>query len=74
MWLIQDKENKHKKFDQKSTKPVYLHNFGSFIKDIFIFTCSIKLKIIHNSLFLFSKFTYKVGQIKIDGKPQKLPF
>ena len=32
VWLIQDKENKLKKNDQKSTVlPVYLCNFGSFI-------------------------------------------
>ena len=77
VWLIQDQENKYEKIDQKSTN-FYLVTFAILIhlliKDIFIFTCSNKLKIIHNSLFLFSKSTYKVGYIKMAGKPQKQQF
>ena len=78
VWLIQDKENKHKKVWPKVNHIFYLFTYVILvyllIKDTLIFTCSNKLNIIHNSLFLFSKFTYKVGYIKMAGKPQKLPF
>ena len=65
-----------KKFDQKSTTifACYVILVHLLIKDTSIFTCSNKLRIIHNSISLFSKFTYKVGYIKMAGKPQKLPF
>ena len=66
VWLIKDKENKHKEIWSKVNHSFYLLTCAILvhlsIKDIFIFTCSSKLKIIHSSLFLFSKFTYKVGQ------------
>ena len=66
VWLIKDKENKHKEIWSKVKHSFYLFTCAILvhlsIKDIFIFTCSSKLKIIHSSLFLFSKFTYKVGQ------------
>ena len=72
--LYSIKKINKKKSDQRPTKifTCYVILVHLLIKDIFIFTCSNKLKIIHNSLFLFSKFTFKVGYIKMAGKP--LPF
>ena len=68
VWLIKNKENKHKKNRSNVNQNFYLFTYVILvyllIKDIFIFTCSNKLKIIHISLFIFSKFFFKVGYIK----------
>ena len=76
-YLYRVKKVKIKEID-KSQHNFYLFTYvilvHLLIKDIFTFTSSNTLRIIHNSLFLFSKFTYKVGYIKMAGKPQKLPF
>ena len=75
-YLYRIKKIKIKEID-KSQLNFYLFTYvilvHLLIKDIFILTRSNTLRIIHNSLFLFSKFTYKVGYIKMAGKPQKLP-